>query len=344
MDKTLALTIKKIIDTYGIGIIPESKFWFVVSDFYSFASNHTLKKAFKECINKGYFTEIVSKRNSSKKTLSYISKVIDSEAGEHSTDEIAKCLFSVAIGIGSCNLSDYSDFIYNNSNIPSRAKGKFRIVIKDVINRIIKFKNILIFYVFGLICLYTSTIAFRLFLINDWWMVFVIMISSISIYLFCGISGAIISNKIDTWTDKTKEIIASLQMPIMIGFFLNGLLPFLFCIDSFRDFICKYFFNNSLCEGPWFFTLCIVGLVNLVIISFSIMSLCSKDFVLMDQLDEYSNKNPYAIAITILLPAAPILFVKEARKRFGFNMRIVSISTIIVLFGYLLLFVIPVIT
>lgn len=113
-------TVTKIVKSYGVDILSDSKFWHVLTDSYSFASEYSLKDTFKSCIATGYVSRLVSLKGNSKKTKDEISHIVKSESkiNPGKEQEYAAVLYSVAIAIGTCTKKDYTDSINQNRRKP----------------------------------------------------------------------------------------------------------------------------------------------------------------------------------------------------------------------------------
>lgn len=105
--------VDKIVATYGVDILTGPKFWYILSDVYSFGSEYTLKEVVKRCVDAGYVTGLVVLKGDTGKTEKEISRIVEAEGKAHpgKKKEYAAVLYSVAIAIGSCSKADYEDFL-----------------------------------------------------------------------------------------------------------------------------------------------------------------------------------------------------------------------------------------
>ena len=52
--------VSKIVKTYGVDILSDSKFWHILSDSYSFGNEYTIKDTLHSCLTSGYIYKLVT--------------------------------------------------------------------------------------------------------------------------------------------------------------------------------------------------------------------------------------------------------------------------------------------
>lgn len=257
-------TVSKIVDTYGVDIISDSRFWHILSDTYSFGNEYALKKIFKSCLTTGYISKIVSIKGNSKKTNAEITHIIESEnklnPGRES--EYAAVLYSVAIAIGSCNKTDYSNFINRNNprhspapsqtsnstpqqspnTTPNNQPESFLSFSKRILSdhaRII---------LLGLISLGVSTILYGLYIFCGWWLFFVLPLIGLIQVASCGYMLRYVDNV--TYKSAQEER-ASVIFPFIVAYLVNTLISIFFRWEKFRLSAYHYFgdWQPSTVEG-----------------------------------------------------------------------------------------------
>lgn len=282
-------TVNKIVKSYGIGILSDSKFWHVLTDSYSFASEYSLRDVFKSCIAAGYISRLIAIRGNTKKTKDEISNIIKSEnkTNPGKAQEYAAVLYSIAIAIGSCNKKDYSDFINRNSpksgstpntkpKTPSNHSKNIFSSLKEVLR-----KNLRIILA-GVFSVSVSTMLYGLYIFCGWWMFFVLLLIGLIQVSCCGYFITSIENAKNR---DSQSVIASIGLPFIAAYFVNSLMSFFFQGDEFRWDVYNYFgdwqpisvdetsninwdrmyqFTNHTVESPGLFSL-LLGLLLLAI-------------------------------------------------------------------------------
>lgn len=265
-------TVSKIVTTYGAGILSRPQFWYVVTDIYPFASDYSLKATFKNCINSGYISNLIALKDSTHKTKSEIIRLIEYESIVNPTkaQEYAAVLYSIAIAIGSCSRTDYSDFITpkGSAHRPSPAINDIdsfnqtddpdSITLTEPVHQLLppipvspdtkgqcNF-GVVISTVWGLITLLGSTLLYAPFLYDPQMGMSVIALTlGIFQFAFCSFTLNIFQNKYFKWNKATEETAIWCYMPIIIGFFINDLIPLLFCNGSIRNTIGLWLNNEA---------------------------------------------------------------------------------------------------
>lgn len=234
MNEKLVDTVSNIVATYGVGILSNSKFWSILIDSYSFALEHSLKEEFKQCISKGCIATIISLTGNKKKTINYIQQLINTDKRQDKTD-LAACLFSIAIAIGTCNKNDYVDFIKLKPNkapqkpAPSKpqntqSKRIYGYAIPPVL--------------LGFISLFVGSALYLWFLLGDAVMFWVLLIIA---FLQLGACKVFMETLESNWTQEAKVQAYSCYLPILVAFILNSFIPFFLCSDSIADSLYSYF-------------------------------------------------------------------------------------------------------
>lgn len=245
---TLIDTVTQIVKSYGVGILSDSRFWHILTDSYSFASEYSLKDIFKSCLTTGYVSKMVSLRGDNKKTKDEISHIVKSESklNPGKEQEYAAVLYSIAIAIGSCTKNNYSDLINKNNPKPipspnsntSPAHNKpsnIRSIFSFFTNVL---RNYLRIILAGVISVFIGTLLYGLFIFGGWWMFFVLLFIGL-IQVVC--SGYLIIS-IETASNRSlQSAIASIGFPFIIAFVVNIVISFSFQSDDFRWGVYNYF-------------------------------------------------------------------------------------------------------
>ncbi|MDE5773834.1 MAG: hypothetical protein K2H86_05205 [Muribaculaceae bacterium] len=238
-------TVSKIVKAYGINILSDPKFWYILSDSYSFGNEYVLKDIFKRCLNTGYISKLVAIKGNSKKTKTEINHLVNKEnkLNPGKGKEYSAVLYSVAIAIGSCNKKDYYDFINPNNPHPcknpntssSHNRSFYRNVIATFGSIIKNYTRILIA---GILTVSISTLLYGLYLFYGWWMFFILVIMGIMQMWYCGYWFRMINNANN---QKRKSDIASVGFPFIVAYCVNVLLSFFFQGSGFRWVAFNYF-------------------------------------------------------------------------------------------------------
>lgn len=94
--------VSTIVRKYGVSILSEPRFWNILSDSYSFALNYSLRDAFKNCINIGYVSQLVSLKGNPKETRKLIQHIADTENHINANNEkelVAACCWTFKNGV-----------------------------------------------------------------------------------------------------------------------------------------------------------------------------------------------------------------------------------------------------
>ncbi|WP_290234947.1 hypothetical protein [Bacteroides acidifaciens] len=256
-------TVTKIVKNYGVGILSDPKFWHILTDSYSFASEYALKDIFKSCINTGYVSKLVSFRGNSKKTKAEIAHIVKAENKICPGKELeySTVLYSIAIAIRSCNKKDYSDFINHSNPKPapsSNQKTNAPMPIPNKNHTLGWKERYIIFWIIflGIIASYGGTIFYSVFY-NGWWLFFIVLLMGLGQVSYIGILMTIFEES--TYTIHYKRVIRSIISPFLIAIFLNALMSFLFFSETFRLWLGQHL-NDYSADAPTSITffLCIL--------------------------------------------------------------------------------------
>ena len=308
-------TVSKLVKTYGVDILSDPKFWYILSDSYSFGNEYALKDTFKSCLSNGYVSKLIAIKGNSKKTKAQIAQIIDSEnkLNTGKEKEYSAVLYSIAIAIGSCNKKEYSDFI-NRNNLqpgpspkpnptpkPNNKPKKYNVSIKEWIFS-------LTYYILGVALALGGTIFLSAFY-DGWWLFFIVLFTGFAQFVYCGCMMTTIEK---ITNEDYKTTVLSFLFPIFCAFVGNALFSFFFFFESFRHWLGSHLsgFPHSP-EGPYFITFLLIIIYVL--------------FVGLASLSCYSSDISFSANLS------------KARK----NVAIVSGA--IVTFLYLLLFFLPII-
>ena len=110
-------TVSQIVKTYGIAIIDDPKFWHILSDSYSFAPDYSIRDTFKECITRGYVSQIAASYPNRRETIAKI-EILSNEAKKNGLkdDVVSAILFSIAVGVGTYNRNDFNNHTSANNS------------------------------------------------------------------------------------------------------------------------------------------------------------------------------------------------------------------------------------
>lgn len=285
-------TVSNIIKTYGVGILSDSKFWSILTDSYSFASDYSLKDTFKLCITSGYVAQIVALRSKRKKTISEIKSIINSSR-KIGVDEtaLAASLFSIAIGIGSCNKKDFQS-LFNASNsgskpAPNPSPYKFPF----------KWNECLIatlIYLFGIISSIGATVFYSA-MCNGWWLFFIL--------IFMGVGQAAFLGSVMNYFESLKNIrfknlIKSIIAPILIAIVANSLLSFAFFSNTFRTWF-SHHLHSWRCDDPTFLSF-ILAIFYVFFITFGCIGCLSPD-ISITKIKNIISRRPFFISLSFIL-------------------------------------------
>lgn len=233
-------TVNKIVKSYGIGILSDSKFWHVLTDSYSFASEYSLRDVFKSCIAAGYISRLIALRGNTKKTKDEISHIVKSEnkINPGKEQEYAAVLYSIAIAIGSCNKKDYSDSINQNRQKPitppTTNPNSGPISSNSLYNNF----KVFAFVFIGIIILIGSLLSYGLFFFCDASMFGLLFIIGIFQVGYCKILDKFFQSKV---LNQLKNRVLACITPIIIGFVFVSIVPLILCSDSISDAAYTYF-------------------------------------------------------------------------------------------------------
>lgn len=233
-------TVIKIVKKYGVGILSDPKFWHILTDSYSFASEYALRNIFKSCLATGYISRLVAFRGNTKKTKNEISHIIKSENNINPGKEqdYAAVLYSVGIAIGSCTKKDYTDFINQNrpkpitppipnpnsgpqSNTPLLDKLKFMALV-----------------LIGVVILTGSLLSYGLFFFCEASMFGLLFITGLFQVGYCKVLDKFFHSKVSNQL-KVRTFVCII--PIIVGFVFISVIPLILCSDSISDAVYTYF-------------------------------------------------------------------------------------------------------
>lgn len=245
--------VTKIVNSYGVGILSDSKFWHILTDSYSFGNEYSLRDIFKSCINTGYIARLVAMRGKTKTTKDEISHIIKSEnkLNPGKKQEYAAVLYGVAIAIGTCSKKDYSDFSNQNSPkpitppIPNPNSGPQS-------NKPILDKLKVITLVFtGVIILIGSLLSYGLFFFCEASMFGLLFITGLFQVGYCKILDNFVQSKV---SNQLKSRTIACITPIIIVLVLSSMIPLILCSDSISDAAYTYFSAEFIPESYYVIT------------------------------------------------------------------------------------------
>lgn len=242
MYQKLIDTVCAIVKSHGTSILSEPKFWNILKDSYSFASDYSLRNCFLHCINEGYINECLQK-GSKKDVLKYIDTLLKKNKNKNSfTDiEIASCMFSIAISTGICNRGDYNSFSqrlkgYQTNNSSPQPSSNPKPQSKSP-GLTMKEKNLLFWVMFFGILILLGSISFYSALFHGWWLFFIILFGAIP---QLGYSSYLLNYMSETKDCYFKNLVASCTFPIMVGLLLNCVFAFFLFSDSILHGLAHY--------------------------------------------------------------------------------------------------------
>lgn len=310
-------TVTKIVKSYGVGILSDSKFWHVLTDSYSFASEYSLKDTFKSCITTGYVSRLVYLKGNAKKTKDEISHIVKSESkiNPGKEQEYAAVLYSVAIAIGSCTKKDYLDWDKSQGTQQKNPDNHPR---KYSIFGWTEFS--LSNYAscgWGIVVWILSASLYGLLLFCNfpfWLLIFITAILQLS---YCSYLLRLSSN-------NNNDISKSLSLPIVIAFFLTDCIAIGLCVS--RDFLLYLwsFFSGN--EG-------LIGLDDLTYSSLSIWG----------EFDEVGGLFTFIMSL-LLLFCIGSCFIRIISNQFSLRNRTLNINWISVLISSIIILLISSVT
>lgn len=338
-------TVSNIVNTYGIGILSDNKFWSILTDSYNFSSDYTLRDEFKQCIANGSISTIVSFQGSKKNTLKFIKSIVYNNSRQGGSKETAACLFSIAISIGSCDISDYNNFLGNKSQTPApkpnpkphtkpQPKPKRKRTQSGTTNFDVNV-GVVLSVIWGISFLVGGTLFYGFFLYDRWWMFFIVLLMGIAQLSFCAYCLNFIEQFSAKWKPSIKDKAISCYIPIMVGFFFNGLIPILLCFDSIRAWAYRFFTDDfipdesydiyramvSEIEGPGVLSI-ILTLIFLFCIFACGLAIYSEDWDIRKRRNNFQRK-PIIIVSAIIIFLYVILFsinpIKRAVQEYHYN-------------------------
>lgn len=220
--------VSKIVKTYGVDILSDTKFWHILSDSFPFGNEYALKDTFKRCLNLGYVSKLVAIKGNTKRTKIEIVNIVDSEnkLNPGREKEYSGVLYSVAIAIGSCLKEDYidqsQDSLRKKRNKTNGQSVKCQIFSwsKYSISNILSLT-------WGICAVFLSAALYGLTLYCGfplWLLVVIIGVIQLSF----------ISYNLRLCSNKNNDISKSLSLPIITTFFLIDCIPIGLTIS--RDF------------------------------------------------------------------------------------------------------------
>lgn len=248
--------VNQIVRTYGVAILDDPKFWFILTDTYSFGSDYSLKDTFKECLSRGWVKSLYSLKGKKRKTLNYIRQIVDTE-NQYNRENLTTSLFAIAIAICSCKKSDYLVFIGqpNNPQQPSVNPKSKR-------NNPFTWKEwwVLCWLVIGGVFVsFGGTIFYSAFY-HGWWLFFIVLFSGIAQLFYCGLLSETITS-IRKKLLQDNDTVLSVTLPFLLAMIGNTVLSFFFFFQSFRNWLGNHLSDHP-SDEPTFITfiLCLISL------------------------------------------------------------------------------------
>lgn len=259
MYQTLVDTVSDILRHHGIDILTEAKFWYVLTDTYPFASDYSLRDMFRRCISKGYVAEIASLKDDRRSTVDMINKIIKQEnlSGSPKRDELKAVLYSVAVGLGTCDSLDY----YNHDIISSEESNKVGTATNpipcqlsgdDEDNLSARQAGVTMFmFMAGLFFSLVGVFLYK-FLYGEY--VFglggIVLLTGIFQFFFTAVIGAVVFSSASGTTDGVNEHfrtpLLSILFPIFVSFILNSLFSLLFFIPTFVKWLGVHIYGSGI--------------------------------------------------------------------------------------------------
>lgn len=257
-------TVTAIVDQYGTGTLYEQRFWNILSDTFPFSQEYALRDEFKRCIRNGYVTSLAALQGEKEKTYERIYKIISGNKGQNE-DALRACLYSIAIAVGTCTLTDYdiglekpkssgatssatassgaaspdpsksssqsSGSTRKNGATASPYKGpeykdKFHIVILGPVT-------------IGLLCLFASSLLYLWHIVGGADMG--IILFAVGVIQWLGYFSMKQTLDARSWSVGMKIQAYACYLPIMIGYFVNACFPLLLLSDPIADTLYNYF-------------------------------------------------------------------------------------------------------
>lgn len=260
-------TVTAIVDQYGSGILYEQRFWNILSDTFPFAQEYALRDEFKRCIRNGYVTSLAALQGEKDKTYERIYKIISAYKGQNE-DALRACLYSIAIAVGTCTLTDYdlglekpqysgaassasssngssSNGSSKNASQSSGSATKKRSAQNPYKGPEYKDKfhlDILGPVTLGLLSLFISSLLYLWHIAGGADMGIILI--GVGIIQWLGYFSMKRTLEARSWSVGMKIEAYACYLPIMIGYFVNALFPLLLLSDSIADTLYNYFTNH----------------------------------------------------------------------------------------------------
>lgn len=316
MNDKLIDTVSNIVNTYGVGIISDYKFWNILTDSYSFAWDRILKEEFKRNIGNGSINHIALLAGNKKAMLKYIAQTINSYRGRNK-DELKACLISVAVATGTCSKSDFLNFLREDSENPNQDWPLSKYYPPTAENK--NSLKVCLTIAWGGVCLIGSLMLYGFYLYDQWWMIFVILLMGLLQLSYCSLVLKISDNNLKfQWSRSEREVVKSCFVPIVGGFFLNVLFSILLCTESIRSWAFVYFnlgfFNiEDLVKSPGWFSI-ITALILMFCLFSCFAGIYFDDWKMHNKSREIRNKY-MGIAIMGILILYGLFFAYPAISR-----------------------------
>ncbi|MDE6257402.1 MAG: hypothetical protein K2M53_03350 [Muribaculaceae bacterium] len=237
-------------DKYGSVLFTEDRFWGILTDFYNFNGESTLKDTAKECIRKGYIKDLASV-NDSKFEIKRILEYYDSESvGKR--EAVASVLFSVGIALNKASLEDFESCLCKinentKENIPDNDyktqddniapaddddSDSYTVPTGDPSDKL-PFKYIL-YLLLGLLILLGSIYFYSAYLYHDFPIGLIILCEAIAQLFYTSYSMRIVDNQGNLSAFQRIKF-ASLIIPILLCFLILYFTPLVFMVDDFKE-------------------------------------------------------------------------------------------------------------
>ena len=285
-------TVSQIVKMYGVAIIDDPKFWHILTDTYSFGSDYTLRDTFKECITRGYVSQIALFRGNRNKTIAKI-EFLSKEALKYGLNRnaVTTILFSIAIGVGKCRGKDFNNYIAANNfgSKPTQNPCPHKYYFKWY-----EYLVAIGLYLFGMIASIGATIFYSA-ICNGWWLFFIL--------IFMGFGQAAYLGCVMNYFENLKNIrfkifLKSILAPILIAIVVNSLLSFAFFSDTFRIWF-SHHIHCWRCDDPTILSF-VLAIFYVFIISFGCIGCIDSD-ISGTNIKRNISKRPFLGSLSFIL-------------------------------------------
>lgn len=260
MNHKLIDTVSDILRYHGIVVLSESKFWYILTDTYSFASDYSLRDTFRRCISKGYPIEIANLKGDRRSTVLRIAEIIKLEnfSNPIKRDELKTVLYSIAIGVGTCDNNDYINHdvvLSEKSDLDDMSKNSSAdtLTADDEVHLSDKQACIALLYFLGGLLFSLGGVFLYKFLYDGEYELSlggIVFMVGLSQFIFSALIGALVfSAETETTVgvdEHFRTVMLSFLFPIFVSFLLNAFFSLLFFNHAFVVWLGEHIYGSGI--------------------------------------------------------------------------------------------------